>query len=333
MSVSTQPSPRAPSSRARAEAAAWLAKLHGTRRTAQMESGWRRWIAEHPDHASAWELATESWGDSSDLSAVLPTRRVPRGLTWFDKTPLRTMAAAAVVFAIAIGAFHYIYKPALTTGVGEQRTLNLIDGSRVELNTNSRVIVQFDDHTRKVSLESGEAYFAVAHERRPFIVLAGDRKIVALGTSFVVSRDAEGDGALSVTLIEGRVAVAPAAAIDVLAPEHTREVTLLDAGKRWTAARHVPPTIDSPSIEKETAWRRGQLVFDNTRLIEAATEFNRYNAVQIKIDSEDIGNIPVGGIFRTGDAITFATIVADAHHLHLTQNDREIHLVMSPSDQ
>jgi transmembrane sensor len=234
--------------------------------------------------------------------------------------------AATAVLLIVVGAWalHYFGRPAITTALGEQRTLNLPDGTRVELNTQSRLVVRFDDRVRTVVLTSGEAYFNVAHEARPFVVVAGPRKVIAVGTSFLVRREEGADNAVTVTLIEGRVAVAPLTAADALPSKPTPEVTLLSAGKRLKAAQHAPPAIDSPSIDKETAWMRGQLIFDSTPLREAAAEFNRYNALQIKIASTEAGAIPVGGVFRTGDSASFAAAVAQAHNLQLVTRENEL---------
>jgi transmembrane sensor len=180
-----------------------------------------------------------------------------------------------------------------------------------------------------VVLKSGEAYFNVAHERRPFVVLVGERKVIAVGTSFLVRREDIADSALTVTLIEGRVAIAPLSAPDVLPPNPLPEITLLSAGKRLRLGSAAQPKIDVPSMDSETAWMRGQLIFDNTPLREAVAEFNRYNALQIKIAVGPAGDIPVGGVFRISDAASFATAVAQSHELRLVRVGNEVLLQSS----
>jgi transmembrane sensor len=309
--------------RARAEAAAWLAKLHGNQRSPEMEAGWRQWVSENSDHATAWELATDSWGEAGDAPSVLPRTPLsesrPVRWTW----SLRPIAIVATCLVVASLLLLYTGRRSVTTSIGEQRTLTLPDGTRVELNTNTHLIVQFDDHARTVTLKSGEAYFNVSHERRPFVVIAGSRKIIAVGTSFLVRREAP-DDALMVTLIEGRVAVAPLSAGNVLPAGPVSSVAILSPGKRLRSVGQAPPAIDTPSIDKETAWMRGQLIFDNTPLRDAISEFNRYNAVKIRVASQVEGEIPVGGIFRIGDAASFATVVAQAHNLKVITRDRQL---------
>jgi len=51
----------------------------------------------------------------------------------------------------------------------------------------------------------------------------------------------------------------------------------------------------------------GQLIFEDTPLAEAVAEFNRYSAFRIRLDSEQVGAIRVGGTFRIGDAASLRT--------------------------
>ncbi len=235
------------------------------------------------------------------------------------------IAAVAVCLLVAgIALQHFFLHPSVSTAVGEQRTLNLEDGTRIELNTDSRVVVNFDRHTRTVVLESGEAYFQVAREQRPFIVVAGERKILALGTTFTVRRDESADDPVTVTLIEGRVAVAPVDVSNTLAQVPAPEVKILNPGERLRVRKHAKPTVDSPAIDKATGWMRGQLIFDHTPLKEAVEEFNRYSALKIKVASEQTGAIPVGGIFRISDSKSFARAVAETYDLQVVQHDNEL---------
>jgi transmembrane sensor len=316
--------------RARAEAAAWLARLHGNQRTAAVERGWRQWMSEHPSHVTAWELATDTWCESGNVPGVPPSRVLRPTAVGRQMRRYCSFAAAVVVcLLVASLVVLYLTRQSITTALGEQRTLNLADGTRVELNTNTRLSVRFDDRVRTVILSSGEAYFNVAHERRPFVVKAGTRKVIALGTAFLVRCEGAADDALTVTLIEGRVAVAPVEAPNVMSVSTDTSLALLSAGKRLRVARHALTTIDTPSINQETAWMRGQLIFENTPLREAASEFNRYNTVKIQIASQQAEQILVGGIFRIGDAASFATVVAEAHHLRVIVRDRQ--LILEPS--
>ncbi len=201
------------------------------------------------------------------------------------------------------------------------------------MNANSRVLVQFDSRVRRVVLAEGEASFDVTkHQIRPFTVVIGDRKVVALGTSFMVRRDEPGGNAFTVTLLEGRVAVEPLSLPDIL-PEQSAAVRVLRPGERLRFADHSPETVDSPSIERVTAWRRGLLIFDDASLSEAAAEFNRYGPVKITIGDADIGKIRVGGVFKMGDPADFAQAVAGTHDLRIINRTGEIIMATKPLEE
>ena len=115
------------------------------------------------------------------------------------------MMAAAALVALVVGGVLYWRSLGITTELGEQRNLTLSDGTRVALNTATKIRVRYDNAARRVELERGEALFEVAKvPARPFVVIAGGRRVTAVGTSFVVRRDNE---EVAVTLLEGKVTV------------------------------------------------------------------------------------------------------------------------------
>src|SRR5436190_5985070 len=95
-------------------------------------------------------------------------------------------SAAALVAAVALVAVDW-NDSEIATRIGEQRTITLKDGSRMALNTDTRIVVEPWNETRGVRLERGEAYFEVAKDpKKPFVVVAGKKRIVAIGTAFAV---------------------------------------------------------------------------------------------------------------------------------------------------
>jgi transmembrane sensor len=310
----------------RAEAAAWVARLHGSGRSPALESGLRKWLQDDPAHAHAFEIATEAW----DISGNVPVESLPRMSALADVSPharvaRHCFATMASVLVVLIGAFLYQrwQTPPISTAVGEQRMLTLQDGTRIYLNTDTRLFVRQDATQRRVRLENGEALFDVAKDpKRPFVVAVGDKQVVALGTSFVVRRDPQ---RLTVTLMEGKVTVAP------LTSERTQSVgtlaktgTYLNPGQRLTIVNRNPPNIDAPPLQTVTAWRRGEIVLDKTRLQDAAADMNRYNATQLVIDSPQAADLPISGLFRAGDSARFAQAVGEIYHLTVTTEQQRI---------
>lgn len=310
-----------------AEAAAWVVKLQRPRRDAALEAGWRAWLAEHPDHAFAWEIASDTWTTSHDISPnlALPAvqmrrgRVTPKAFAW-----TLTSVGACVVLLAAVFAFRLFSGTSFATDTGEQRTLSLRDGTRVQLNTDTKIRLEYDERVRRVALVSGEAFFSVVHERRPFVVMAGDRKIIAVGTSFMVRKDEKTDSPITVTLIEGRVAVADAKAADLLPPDKPPGVTMLKSGERLNVKTNGQSTVDLPSMDRATGWMRGQVIFDRTTLVEAAAELNRYGAPYRLYVAPSAAQIRVGGSFRVGDSESFARAVAATYNLSLIRRGDQL---------
>jgi transmembrane sensor len=320
--------------RIRVQAALWVTDLHGPDRDAGLEARVRRWIAEDPRHAAAFELATEAWQRSGNLPGYLPTG-APHSMAGRPRPRItgRALAGMAILCAAFISAMYFLRDNTFATGPAEQRAVELSDGTQVSLNANTRVVVQYDDRVRKVTLTSGEALFNVTkHQPRPFVVVIGDRKVIAMGTSFVVRREEPAGSAFAVTLVEGRVAIEPISWPDAPASDVVTELTLLNPGERLRFASDATEVRDTPSIDKVTAWQRGQLIFDDTSLSEAAAEFNRYGSNKIAIDGPAVGKLRVGGVFRIGDPSSFAQAMANAYHLRIINRGNTIVLTDRPSD-
>ncbi len=308
-----------------AEAAAWVAILHGPSRTAAAEKGFSQWLSTSPAHAKAFEEATEIWEES---------RNLPRPLRIAHRTPrfgvLRPVAALAAGAVLAVaGVFAYLHLSGVATEVGEQRALTLEDGSRVMLNTATHVVVSYDEHRRVVELRSGEALFEVAKRPdRPFIVIAGDRLVKALGTTFAVRRD---DRRLAVTLVEGKVAITSSGSAGGAATnsEAERAITL-SAGERAVFESGRSPIVDQPELQKVLAWQRREVALDDTPLPEAVAEMNRYSVTPLVIEQREAARVHVTGLFRAGDSLSFARAVAEAYELRVVEEPDRIVLSGMP---
>jgi len=320
MSAETTRNNIKPSPAARAEAAAWVARLHGPNRTQDVEAGFRRWLAESPERGAAFELLTDTWEKSANLRRH-PAEQVASWQAVGFRVTLSRAALACCVIAIlaVVGTLLYLHTNAVSTAIGEQRTLALEDGTRVYLNTNSRAVVHYDKTARRVELQSGEALFEVAKRPDwPFIVTAGDRQIRALGTEFIVRRDASD---LTVTLVEGKVTVATIQRENGPSPKDAR---VMSPGQRLTFAQSATPKLDLPPLDRVTAWQRGLVSFDATPLADAIADMNRYNRVRIVVVASSASAIRVSGIFRAGDTANFAQAIARTYHLKARSEVGEI---------
>jgi transmembrane sensor len=296
--------------RIRKKAVWWVTELHDQNRNAALEAKVMDWIAKNPRHAAAFDHATETWQRSGDLPGHLPSP--------YPRVSGLALAGMAALCAAVVCTIYLLRDGTLVTGPGEQRAVELSDGTQVSLNANTRLVIQYDERVRKVTLVRGEALFTVIkHQPRPFVVVIGDRKVVAMGTSFEVRREDPAGSAFAVTLVEGRIAVEPLSWPDALPSDSLSELKLLNPGERLRFDGNATEKRDSPAIERVTAWQRGRLIFEDTSLSEAAAEFNRYGSHKLIIDGAELGRLRVGGVFRISDPSSFALAMSNAYHLRL----------------
>lgn len=315
-----------------AEAAAWLARLHAEPAGAA-QPALDAWLAEDPSHAAAFDRAHAVWAilpraasqsQGQDLSLGLgETHASPKPLS---RPPAwRTAAVLAAGLSLLIGAT-VLWRSmddadAYVTRLGEQQVATLRDGSRIALNTDTQLDVRFDAGGRRIELDKGEAMFEVAHDpERPFVVVAGDTRITAIGTVFTVRRTRDD---VVVTLIKGKVAVSQARPrVD----GSDAALVMLRPGEKLTEPANGPARVEPESVEVATAWRRGQTVFRDTPLGSAVTELNRYGGPPIVVDDPRLAALPVSGVFAT-NAADFAEAIAALYGLRLEKRGQTLHVV------
>jgi transmembrane sensor len=307
----------------RVEAATWIARLRDEQRGPRVEAELQEWLGESAEHQRAFKRMTQVWEQAghirmraqADVSATLCGRS--RFSPW--------AAAAAAALMLVVIASLYWRDNAFTTAVGQQRIRVLRDGTSIRLNTDTRIEVNYDEHFRRVRLVRGEARFDVSKRPTwPFLVSVGGQEIRALGTSFIVRHDNDQD--LSVTLVDGRISVAPVA-INGEAPQQAPQVLI--PGQRLVISRHHAPAVDRPELSRVTAWERGRVEFDATPLEDATTEMNRYTTTRVVVSDTEVAQLRIGGVFRAGDSEEFVKIVTAAFGLRAERNEGDIVLSRS----
>ena len=300
--------------KAETEAAAWHARLGATPVSAETIEQFFAW-RQDPVHAEAYRRVHKAWTDTGklvadeDLQRVLDeamNRRAGAGRPR-PRQALIGLAAVGASLMLAFGIWSWVDRQStFATNTGEQRLVQLADGSSVHLDTDSRIRVRFEGAQRLIDLERGQALFEVAHDpNRPFVVSAGEAAVTAVGTVFDVRRD----GAIvRVTLVSGIVDVAPGAG--------------KGANARLTAgheARVTPAGLVTAAVDAQTAtsWTEGRIVFRNTPLRVAVAEVNRYLTHKVDLDADAKADVPVSGVFRAGDRDAFVSTAAEVLDLEV----------------
>jgi transmembrane sensor len=331
-----------------AEAAVWIARLHGPDRSIRMERECLDWQGRSAAHRLAFERCTEPWQDVPRVTLVDAFTAMASHGASPDKGPetpqatrsRRPFALAVIAVLLVGGACVQLWRASgfYATGVGEQQLVVLDDGTRLSLNTDTRVRVSMDSSRRSVDVENGEALFEVAKDpRRPFVVRAAGSEVVALGTVFSVRvepRHLSVGDTMSVTLVEGQVTVhsiarrsadgaASAWSLTMNPGDRLRRISPAAGGSEASSTVEV----DRPRIESVMAWKRNEAMFDDVALADAINELNRYNRTQIVLVGDaSLARLRVSGVYRTGDTAGFARDVAALHGLVVHEREGRLEL-------
>ena len=291
------------------EASTWFARMSADDVTAQDRARFEAWLGAHTRNARAYEELSNTWQDLKKAAPLVRAVRFGQVMNAASTRPAQirrwAMAAAACVAAVAIGITWNLYKQKeetrFQTAIGEQAAIALPDGSSFDLNTNSRVGVDYSRSTRVIHLERGEAFFRVAHDtQRPFWVRAGDYWVRAVGTAFNVYLTRTG---VEVTVSEGTVKVVNATAADSPPSDAalTQSAAAVTAGEQaHTHGRaEVIHALNPAQLSRLLAWRKSSLYFQDQPLGEVVNELMRYTTLKIEFEDESLRQMPVGGTFQT----------------------------------
>jgi transmembrane sensor len=308
----------------KAAAAQWFERRNFWAWTAEDESEFASWLDASFAHRAAYVRVEAAWKRAERLTVVKSSLR-PQPARVREPSWPRHMrfAGAAAVIAAAIGAAYFWphsepESQTYATMVGGRETLALADGTRIDLNTDTRLRTRITAHERKVWLDKGEAYFQVKHDAaHPFVVIAGAHRITDLGTKFVVRETGE---RVDVSLLEGR------ARIDAPNARDTAQSAILMPGDVAVATDTSLSVRKRPTrrIENDLAWRTGLLVFNNTTLGEAADAFNRYNRVKLVIENPQTAALTIDGTFHTDNVAAFVDVAQHVLKLNVKTSGDEI---------
>ncbi|NIB38117.1 FecR family protein [Pseudomaricurvus alkylphenolicus] len=335
------------------EAAAWLIRLDGDEPlSAGDREEMQAWMARSTQHRDKLAELARLWGKLNVLTELSVPMATPASKRQSRIRSVLPVAASVLLVGFMALLVNQLFSERwlqtngdYLTEVGEQRRIELADGSMVTLNTDSRIRVAFSDHYRDIHLLSGEAYFEVAKNRsKPFKVYAGQRSVEAVGTAFSVSlkrRDVD------VMVTEGRVALAALLEEVSTAPdaeqgetlqtarEPAKEIGRLQAGQR--AVMHTAESSDSgesrvqtdireykpQEMERLLSWRQGLLTFAGEPLDQVVEEISRYTSTVILIPDPAVRALRIGGQFEVGDTEAMLEALEASFGLRIVHSNQD----------
>ncbi|MGN0281230.1 MAG: FecR family protein [Prevotella sp.] len=213
--------------------------------------------------------------------------------------------AAAMLFPICLVGLLMMYNEnrqyasipdmQIKTGLGEQVTVTLPDGTQVSLNSMSTLTYapqSFCKSSREVDFD-GEAYFKVAKNAElPFVLHVSGADVEVLGTEFnVVDREVENTTELA--LVKGKVML-----------------TANASGKSYTMTPNEIATIDKTTGDinvrsgvkaaEKSMWKQKRLSFSNAKLDSVVKALERTYGVKVKVkassDDTFTGTLPTDNL-------------------------------------
>ncbi len=307
------------------QAAAWFARQRAGDMGAEETAALADWLAQDPARREALERLERTWAGVESARGdprimIMRERALKRPTRPARVSAFRAMAAGLAAVVVAgglLGVWQLAPKqgygslPTQTyrTGVGQQATVTLSDGSVVTLNTDTRLRTRSVKGRRLVHLDQGQAYFRVAKDPlHPFVVSAAGRTVTAVGTAFDVRVEKD---RFEVTVVEGKVRVnapPPAAPRLKAAPAKPLDGAEMTAGSQLVSLPRTGAwTMKQADPAREVSWLRGYVVFQNAPFGEVAGEMNRYTDRKIVVDDPELARTLVSGAFRAGDIDAFVT--------------------------
>ncbi|MER2490381.1 FecR family protein [Catenovulum sediminis] len=342
-------------SKLESEAWDWIIRLDADEpMTAREKSKLIEWLSTSPAHIEQIRKINEFWGDTllAELAISAKQRKSKQGKakqkkgiqhSWLN--PAYGFSFTFLLVICLVVATNWIQPSGVEktsylnqeylTKMGQQKNIDLSDGSKIILNSGSQMRVFYSDRSRDIWLMKGEAYFAVAKDpSRPFSVYANKGRVEAVGTAFSVDLRPNGD--INVVVTEGRIAlskingdmgednnkrltqafVGGETSLFTSYKKRMKELTQMEAGEYITLLHNIDfqqtkakvtqniRKLSEIELEADQAWRNGELVFTGQTLVQVVNELERYTTEQIIIDDPAIESLQIGGRFRANQTDT-----------------------------
>lgn len=274
------------------QAAHWYSQLNSDEVQPSDHSAWQSWLNAAPANAWAWQQAERLQTRMSATPAPATSRVLSLAAHGRHATRRRVVKAGLVLLggsALGLGSYREMqYSPLLAdvhSGVGEQRSLTLKNGSTLLLNSASAVDIDDTREQPHVRLRQGEIMVEVPEQQRCSVVTRHGS--IAAGHSRFCVRLFDDASKLDVFGQQARVTLASGQAMEV----HGGQSCQFD-GKGFSAVQTLANAAD--------AWSRGLLIVNDQRLDTFVTEVSRYRPGWLHC-APSVAGLRISGTYRLDD--------------------------------
>lgn len=310
----------------------WFVTLASGEVSAQERQDFQRWLDAAEAHRQAWDTMRGFQSLLQGMPSAAAGHALREGGAASSarggRIRVSRRQALAVVGALALGAMAYRRRDMVLelaaderSATGQQRQLQLPDGSRVVLDTASAVDIRFDGRVRRLVLRSGAVMVETAHSDgwrdQPFVVETRQGTVLALGTRFTVRQLPgagwwQGPGQVEVAVLEGTVELAPAAARQSGAILRTGQQARFDAEGAAAA---------QPLDANAQAWAQGMLIVRDQPLGDFIADLARYRSGVLQCD-EQAAALRVSGVFPLEESERILDALERALPVKVTRHTR-----------
>ncbi|MDI1276547.1 FecR family protein [Methylobacter sp.] len=312
------------------QATFWITRLHSGDCTDQERRDFEVWLAQSEVHRIAYREVAEFWEGLSRIEPLaapqLAAARAYLRETRQSRRALSKKRLAGVLSVVLITGFSPLGWSWLSTDIyrtakGESTSIQLSDGSRIDLNTDTELSIQYTWTARSVKLERGEALFSVIHNpEKPFEVIAAGGRIQDIGTRFNIYRQAD---RVSITVLEGEVSVA--------AKQNATAQNLIPGQQISYDSTGQTSAISYADMTIATAWQKGQLVFKGQPLNSVLEQLGRYHDASLQVPDSRLQSLKVSGVFPTNNLSLALNTIAGALPIKVSQTATTT-FVIAPAD-
>lgn len=279
------------------EAAEWILKLQQAPLNQREQLDFEQWKNQSPEHQTAWQKAERlllNLGEFPADGQVLIEQSQKQGRHHLSKHFL-------VAFMLCIGGTvlwtsdtkEYLFSD-YSTSTGQQKNVELQDGTKVYLNTHTAFDVNYNARERVIRLHYGEIQINTAKEQtpqhRPFFVETESARLQALGTVFNVQYLKKHNDETCLGVIESAVKVNL---------NHSTQSKVIQAGEQICFDSKNFKTLQ-PLHSNMSAWQNGVVMAFEMPLDQLLQEIARHHHQYIDIAPE-LKALKVSGSYPVND--------------------------------